>query len=168
MECLSAITKHLQNVPIVTNFRPNSSGERALGEKEPEPDVMANRVKCNECHTTISQGHSLGEVKKTCIQCHEPRYGTMTDEWQKEISDRMKRLRVSLETVRVEKKLGIESRKRVELLMKEADDLLKVISEDKSRECRDYVQGLMADAGGEGSCDQGIHFTTIGMKDFFC
>jgi hypothetical protein len=114
----------------------------AIGEKKPQPDVMAEGVKCIECHTTISKGHSLTEIKKTCIQCHEARYGNMTDEWQKETSDRMKKLKLSLETLRVQKKLVPDSEKReVETITKELEDLLKTIDEDKSKGVHNFVYG---------------------------
>jgi len=45
----------------------------AFGDKEPQPDMMTERVKCIECYNNISQGHSLTEVKKTCVNCHEAR-----------------------------------------------------------------------------------------------
>jgi len=49
-------------------------------------------------HHDLSR-HSLEEVKKTCVQCHDAAYGKMTDEWQQEISDRIKRLKLSLEVI---------------------------------------------------------------------
>ena len=121
----------------------------AIGEKEPQPDVMADGVSCIECHTTISQGHTLEGVKRTCVQCHEVRYGKMTDEWQKEINDKMKKLRLSFEALNLRKKMAPDSEKRkVETIIKEGEDLLKAIDEDKSRGVHnlDYAKGLMAEA----------------------
>ena len=112
----------------------------ALGEKEPQPDVMAAGVKCIECHTTISQGHSLKEVKKTCVQCHDTSYGKMTDEWQHEVSDRMKRLKLSLEALRAEKNSAPDpERKRIEALTKEVSLLLKSVDEDKSKGVHNFI-----------------------------
>ncbi len=54
---------------------------------------MAHGVKCVECHTTISRAHSLAEIKKACVQCHDSQYAKMTEEWQQEVSQRMKRLK---------------------------------------------------------------------------
>ena len=101
---------------------------------------MADGVKCIECHTTISQGHSLTEVKKTCVQCHEARYAKMMDEWQKEITDKMKKLRLSLETLNVQKKLASEpEKKKIEALIKEGEDHLKAIDGDKSKGVHNFV-----------------------------
>jgi hypothetical protein len=121
----------------------------ALGEKENLPDVMAEGVKCVECHTTISQRHSLAEVKKTCMQCHETRYGEMTDGWQGEVSDRMKRLKLSVETLKAQKKLVTDPEKRkVEAITREVEGVLKVIDEDKSKGVHNfiYTQKLMSEA----------------------
>jgi hypothetical protein len=121
----------------------------ALGEKEHLVDVMAEGVKCVECHTTISKRHSLAEVKKTCVQCHETRYGEMTDEWQKEVSEQMKKLKLSLEDLRVRKKLVPEPEKRkVESLTKEVEETLKAIDQDKSKGVHNfiYAKRLMSEA----------------------
>lgn len=149
MECLSC---HHQPKSRCTHCHESQTqfvrGE-ALGEKEPQPDVMANEVKCIGCHADISHGHSLPEVKKTCIQCHETPYGKMTDEWQQEVSARMKRLKLSLETLRFQEKLTPDPEKRkVEDLTKEVERLLKPISEDKSRGVHNfaYAQKLMSEA----------------------
>ncbi len=140
MECLSC---HHQPQSKCTDCHESQMefirGE-ALHEKEPQPDVMAEGVKCIECHTTISQGHSLTEVKKTCVQCHEARYEQMTDEWQKEISERVKHLKLSLETLGFQKKMAPDPEKRkVEALTKEAEDLLKAVNEDKSKGVHNFL-----------------------------
>jgi hypothetical protein len=110
---------------------------------------MADGVKCIECHTTISQGHSLTAVKKACVQCHEAGYEGMTDEWQKTISGKMKELRLSLETFRGQKKMAWGSEKRnVEALLKEVRDLLKAIDADKSKGVHNFIYAnkLISDA----------------------
>jgi hypothetical protein len=120
-----------------------------LGEKEGLPDVMAEGVKCVECHTTISQRHSLTEVKKTCVQCHEARYGEMTDGWQKEVSEEMKKLKLSVEALKVQKKLVSDPEKRkVEALTREVEEALKTIDEDKSKGVHNftYAKRLMSKA----------------------
>jgi hypothetical protein len=121
----------------------------ALGEKETSPDVMADGVKCVECHTTISQRHSLAEVKKTCVQCHETRYGEMTEGWQKEISDHMGKVKGSLEALRALKKRVPDPEKRkVESLTKEIEGALKAIDRDKSKGVHNfiYAEKLMSEA----------------------
>jgi len=121
----------------------------AFGEKEAHPDVMAEGVKCVECHTTISKRHSLAEVKKTCIQCHETRYGEMTDGWQREISEQMKKVKLSLEALKVQKKLVPDPEKqKVEVLTKEVEEALKAINGDKSKGVHNfiYAQRLMSEA----------------------
>jgi len=112
----------------------------ALGEKEAHPDVMAEGVKCVECHTTISRRHSLAEVKKTCVQCHESKYGIMTDEWQQEISTKVKKLKLSLDTLRFQKKMAPDPEKRkVDALIKRVEDILKVVDEDKSKGVHNFI-----------------------------
>ncbi len=109
-------------------------------EKEPQPDVMAKEVKCIECHTSISQGHSLAEIKKACFNCHEERYGEMVDEWQKKITERLTRLRLSLETLRFQKRMIPEKEKeRVEASTKEIEEILKPLVEDKSKGVHNFI-----------------------------
>jgi hypothetical protein len=121
----------------------------ALGEKESLPDVMAEGVKCVECHTAISQRHSLAEVKKTCVQCHETRYDEMTDGWQKEVSGQMKRLRHSLEALRAQKKRVPDPEKqKIEALTGKVEEALKAVDEDKSKGVHNfiYAKKLMSEA----------------------
>ena len=120
----------------------------ALGEKEPQPDVMAQGVECVQCHASISRGHSLKEVKKACVQCHDSQYEVMPDEWQKEISGRLKRLKASLEAFRSGKGGTPESRKWAEASMKEAEARIKAVAEDKSKGVHNfaYAQELMTKA----------------------
>ena len=120
----------------------------AVGETEPQPDVMADTVKCNECHTRISQGHSLSEVKGTCVRCHEAQYGQMTDKWQQEISERMKGVELSLKTLRSEKKIPDSEKRKTEISVKEVEDLLKAIHQDKSKGVHNfiYAQKLLSKA----------------------
>jgi len=121
----------------------------ASGEKEPHPDVMATGVKCIECHTTIAQGHSLQEVRKTCIQCHDDGYGKMMDEWQQEVSDRMKRLKLSLDALKVERqRIPAADKKNIDALVKKAEEILKTVGEDKSKGVHNftYAQRLISQA----------------------
>jgi len=98
-------------------------------------------VKCVECHTSISRGHSLAEVKETCVQCHETRYGEMTDEWQKEVSGQMKSLKHSLEARRVQKQ-------KMEAPAGKVEEALRAIDEDKSKGVHNfiYAKKLMSEA----------------------
>jgi hypothetical protein len=110
---------------------------------------MAEAVKCFECHTTISHRHSLAEVKKTCVQCHETRYGEMTDGWQKEVSEEMKRLKLSLDALRVQRKLAPDPEKRkIEALTGKVEEALKAIDEDRSKGVHNfiYAKKLMSEA----------------------
>ena len=120
-----------------------------LGKESSHPDVMADGVKCIECHATIAQGHSLTEVKKTCVQCHEAAYEGMTDEWQKTVSEKMKDLKLSLEAFRGQQKtIGGSEKRNVETLLKEVRDLLKAIDSDKSKGVHNfgYTTKLISDA----------------------
>jgi len=110
---------------------------------------MAEGVKCVECHTAISQRHSLAEVKKTCVQCHEPRYDEMTDGWQKEVSGQMNRLKHSLEALRVqEKRVPDPEKQKIEALTGKVEEALKAINKDKSKGVHNfiYAKKLMSEA----------------------
>ncbi len=149
VECLSCHHQTTSNCTRCHDIQVRFIHGEALGEKETSPDVMADGVKCVECHTTIFQGHSLTEVKKTCVQCHETRYGEMTDGWQKEISDHMGKVKGSLEALRVQKKRVPDPEKRkVESLTKEIEGVLKAIDRDKSKGVHNfiYAKKLMSEA----------------------
>ena len=149
MECLSCHHRSASKCADCHDLQAQFIRGEALGEKESQPDVMAMGVKCKECHTTIAQGHSLAEVKKTCVQCHEDRYGKMADEWQEEIAGRTKKLKLSLETLRAQRKAIPDTEKKVvEALTKEVGDLLKAVGEDKSKGVHNfaYAQRLVGEA----------------------
>lgn len=149
MECLGCHHQTKSNCIDCHETQAQFIQGESLGEKEAEPDVMAKAVKCNECHTTISDRHSRAEVKKTCIQCHEAQYGKMVDDWQQEVSDRMKKLKLSLETLRAQRGQASESeRSATEALTNEVEKLLKAIDGDKSRGVHNfiYAQRLMTEA----------------------
>lgn len=140
MECLSCHHQKGSNCAGCHERQVHFIRGEALGEKEPQPDVMAAEVKCIECHATLSKGHSLAEIKKTCVECHEARYGKMTDEWQQEVTDRMKKLKLSLETLRIQKKMAPDMEKRkVDVLTKDVEDILKAVHEDKSKGVHNFI-----------------------------
>ena len=73
----------------------------------------------------------------------------MTDEWQQEISNRMKKLKLHIEALRFQEKMATDPEKRkVEALIKETENLLKVIDADKSKGVHNfiYAQKLMSEA----------------------
>ena len=116
----------------------------SLGEKENQPDIMADSVKCNECHTTIARRHSRAEVKKACVGCHEAGYAAMPDEWQEEISQGIKKMRHALDTVKARKDVSNSQKKKME----EVEFLLTAIERDKSRGAHNfaYAQKLLSRA----------------------
>jgi hypothetical protein len=149
MECLSC---HHETASKCTDCHESQvqfiRGE-ALGEKEAQQDVMADGVKCIECHTTISQKHSLAEIKKACIQCHEAKYEKMTEDWQQEVSERMRKIELSLKALRVQRKPAADREKmKVEAQTKEVEDLLKAVDGDKSKGVHNfiYAQRLISEA----------------------
>jgi Cytochrome c3 len=149
VECLRC---HHQSASNCTNCHETQikfiQGE-ALGERESLPDVMAEGVKCVECHTAISQRHSLAEVKRTCVQCHETQYDEITDGWQKEVSDQMNRLKHSLEALRGQKKRVPDPEKqKIEALTGKVLEALKAIDKDKSKGVHNfiYAKKLMSEA----------------------
>lgn len=102
-----------------------------------------------ECHTGLSQGHSLEKVKKTCVECHGHGYDDMTQKWQKEISNRLKRLKLSIEPLKLRKKLIPNTEKNwAEVLTREVDTLIKAVEEDESKGVHNftYAQRLMSEA----------------------
>jgi len=149
VECLSCHHKTASKCTDCHETQAKFIQGESIVKKDPQPDVMADGVKCIECHTTISQRHSLAEIKKTCVQCHEARYEKMTDEWQEEISEKMKKLKLSLETLSSQKKMASDpERRKVEALTKDVESILKAIDEDKSRGVHNfiYAQKLAAEA----------------------
>jgi len=114
----------------------------ALREVQPQPGAMASAVKCIECHGTIAQGHSLPEVKRSCGQCHDADYGKKVDQEQKEVMDRIKRLKLALEP------LPLNPQWNLETLRKEVGSWLKTIEEDKSKGVHnfDYARKLISQA----------------------
>ena len=73
----------------------------------------------------------------------------MTDEWQQEISDRIKRLKLSLEVIQRERMPGPgPERKKVESLVTEVNKLLRGVEEDKSKGVHNftYAQRLISRA----------------------
>jgi hypothetical protein len=150
MECLSCHHKTASKCTDCHETQAKFIQGESVVKKDPQPDVMADGVKCIECHTTISQGHSLAAVKKTCVQCHEARYEKMTDEWQKEISERMKRVKLSLETLRTQEKMAPDpERRKVEALTREVEGVLKAIDQDKSRGVHNFIYAQKLTAEGE-------------------
>ncbi len=152
MECLGCHHRSISKCTDCHEPQMRFVQGEALGEKEPQPDAMADGVKCIECHATISQGHSRAEVKKACVRCHEARYETMVDEWQQEVSDRIGRLKIALESLRAQKKSASASEKsRLGALTKEVGDLLKAIDEDKSKGVHNvaYAKKLISEAEGK-------------------
>ncbi len=148
MECLSC--HHQPKARCVDCHESQAQFIRgeALGEKEPQPDVMAQGVECVQCHASISRGHSLKEVKKACTQCHDSQYEAMPDEWQQEISSRLKSLKAALETFRSERRGTPESRKRAEAAIREVEERIKAVAEDKSKGVHNfaYAQDLLGRA----------------------
>jgi hypothetical protein len=149
VECLRCHHQSASNCTKCHDIQVRFIQGEALGEKESLPDVMAEGVKCVECHATISQGHSPAEVKRTCEQCHEARYGGMPDGWQKEVSSQMRKLKLSLEALKDQRKLVSDpERRKVEALTKEVEESLRVIGEDKSQGAHNFVytKRLMSEA----------------------
>lgn len=72
----------------------------------------------------------------------------MTDKWQQEISQRMEKLELSLKTLRFEKKIPDSGKRNTAILVKEAEDLLKAIHQDKSKGVHNfiYAQKLLSKA----------------------
>lgn len=140
MECLSCHHQKGANCAGCHEEQVHFIRGETFGKKEPRPDVMADGVKCIECHATLSKGHSLAEVKKTCLECHEARYGKMTDEWQKEVSDRMRKLRSSIERLSSQRRMTSETeRKKVETLTREVEEILKTLEKDRSKGVHNFI-----------------------------
>ncbi len=149
VECLRCHHQSASNCTKCHDVQVRFIQGEALGEERSFPDVMAEGVKCVECHATISRGHSLAEVKRTCEQCHEARYSRMPDGWQKEVSDRMGKLKLSLEALKDRRKLISDpERSEVEALSREVREVLNAIAEDKSQGAHNfgYAKRLMSDA----------------------
>ena len=74
----------------------------------------------------------------------------MTDEWQKEIFNQRKKLKLSLEALKVKKKRIPDSEQRkVEALTKELENILKAIDEDKSKGVHNFIYAKKLMSEGE-------------------
>jgi hypothetical protein len=45
------------------------------------PNVMSGTVSCSDCHAQLEHGKIYSGVKKRCIDCHVPMYGSLLDKW---------------------------------------------------------------------------------------
>jgi hypothetical protein len=73
----------------------------------------------------------------------------MTDDWQKEVSERTEKLRRYLEKVQVQKKQSPDMEKgKVATLAGEVEEVLKVIQEDRSKGVHNfsYATKLLSEA----------------------
>jgi hypothetical protein len=64
----------------------------------------------------------------------------MPDGWQKEVSDQMRKLKLSLEGLKGQKKLVPDpERRKVEALIREVEEALRAIGEDKSQGAHNFI-----------------------------
>jgi hypothetical protein len=72
----------------------------------------------------------------------------MTDDWQKEISEGMKRVKTSLVTLGLRKNISEAEKRRRRDITREVEDLLKTIEQDKSKGVHNfsYTQSLISKA----------------------
>jgi hypothetical protein len=73
----------------------------------------------------------------------------MTDGWQKDVSGQMKRLRQSLEALRIQKRRVPDPEKyKIEALTGKVEEALKAIEEDKSKGVHNftYAKRLISEA----------------------
>jgi hypothetical protein len=140
MECLSCHHQKGSNCKGCHEPQVRFAQGMALGEKEPLPDVMADSVKCAECHAVLPGKHSLNEIKKACVECHGPQYKEMTDQWQRDISQKLARAKASLESLRTEsKKMPDSERKMAETVIREAEALVKAVEQDRSKGVHNFT-----------------------------
>ena len=50
----------------------------------PKPDPMKAQVPCAACHSDRAAKDRVASLRKTCVDCHDAKYGPMLDDWLKE------------------------------------------------------------------------------------
>ncbi len=59
---------------------------------EGPPDKMVGIAECKSCHAGVAKGHSLEEVKETCLGCHDDTAAKTLDKIQADVSSRIEEI----------------------------------------------------------------------------
>lgn len=121
----------------------------ALIGVEGKSDPMAGEVGCNGCHGNISRGHSPQEIKHSCLDCHGPGYDKIVEQWQSEISERVRRAKRHLLVLRAKfRHSKTDVPEEITSTVKKAETIIELVERDKSRGAHNfpYSKGLVVKA----------------------
>ncbi len=100
---------------------------------EGKSDPMAGEVGCNGCHENISQGHSPQEIKQSCLNCHGTGYDETLEQWQSEISERVRRAKRHLLVLRAKfRHFKTDVPEEMASKVKRAETMIELVQGDKS------------------------------------
>lgn len=107
-------------------------GEALVG-KGGKSDPMAGEVPCTGCHENISRGHSPQEIKQSCLNCHGTGYDETLEQWQSEISERVRRAKRHLLVLRAKfRHFKTDVPEEIASKVKRAETMIDLVEGDKS------------------------------------
>jgi hypothetical protein len=94
---------------------------------------MAGEVGCTSCHENISRGHSPQEIKQSCLNCHGTGYDETLEQWQSEISERVRRAKRHLLVLRAKfRHFKTDVPEEIASKVKKAETMIDLVEGDKS------------------------------------
>ncbi len=121
----------------------------ALAGEVGESDPMAGEVGCTGCHENIAQGHFPQKIRQSCLSCHGPGYDEIVEQWQSEISERIRRAKRHLLVLRAKfRHLKTDVPKEIASKVKAAETMIDLVERDKSMGGHNflYAKGLITKA----------------------
>ncbi len=105
----------------------------ALIGVEGKSDPMAGEIGCNSCHENISRGHSPQEIKQSCLNCHGTGYDETLEQWQSEISERVRRAKRHLLVLRAKfRHFKTDVPGEIASKVRRAETMIELVKGDKS------------------------------------
>ncbi|MBI5360406.1 MAG: hypothetical protein HZA48_07465 [Planctomycetes bacterium] len=99
------------------------------------PDVMSD-LNCSDCHSKMSEGHTVEKTKASCGDCHDPKYAEYVDDWQKKtvviIEETSKLLNECKEQFQKASGLPAEKTNEIIALLVKAEANLQLVLHDRS------------------------------------
>ncbi len=116
----------------------------SLTDVKGESGLMAESVGCDICHAGIAEGHSIKEVKTTCVNCHEKTYSDKVDLWQEAISDDHRSAMALLTWINIQiSSTSPDVVSRVSPLINEARALIEIVDNDGSKGVHNFRYSRM-------------------------
>lgn len=149
-DCLNCHHQQVKAQCLTCHQRENNFRfARVRGEAKAAPGLMAESVKCQDCHSTIAKGLSIPDIKKACVSCHEKGYDKMVDQWQAEqAKDLTELLRLLVYVQGKIRGMNPEQSAKAQEAVRHAQSVIDTVRRDKSRGAHnfEYTQGLLQEA----------------------